>query len=338
MSRIVMLVDSSGIGGIERHIAILTAALLDSGHRPHILLLKRHGDNQWTRQLDADRLPYSFLGGGVLALARYLETTKTALLHTHGYKAGVLGRIAGVATGVPVVSTFHAGEIGPFPVGLYQRLDELSSLAARRICVSREIARRLPYKSVVIPNFTRVGDTAPTAPLPGVIGFVGRLSPEKGPEIFCRAAACSGVDARWEIFGDGPLRVALQREYGHAVLFHGFLSDTRQLWPRLGLLVISSFAEGLPMVALEAMAAGIPVAATSTGALPELIDHGRNGWLFDVGDAAALLEIVKEWRARKDAVSPQWRQAAWRTARDGFGLENGKEKTLAIYRSAGYAG
>jgi glycosyltransferase involved in cell wall biosynthesis len=336
MAPIYILIDSSGIGGIERHVATLTKGLRTRGYDARILLFRDHGQNSWLLQLDNANLPYEFLNGGVGQLVTTLRTNRAALLHTHGYKAGILGRIAAKFSDVPIVSTFHAGETAPFPVSAYQLLDEMTSFLAKRIAVSVPIAKRLPFSSAHIPNFISTPDAAPEIPLSNTIGFVGRLSPEKGPDIFCNVAAAQSVDASWEICGDGPMRADLERLHGSMVTFRGMVTDMAPVWNRLGLLVISSHAEGLPMAALEALAAGIPIAASAVGALPDLIQHGQNGWLFDAGDTEALSRIVKDWADRREAEGINWRRNAWRTVHDSYGLQAGIDKTLAVYRDAGY--
>jgi glycosyltransferase involved in cell wall biosynthesis len=337
MAPIYILIDSSGIGGIERHVATLTTGLIARGYDARILLLRHYGQNPWFSQLDDAGLPYQFLNGGVRRLVSTLRANNAALLHTHGYKAGILGRIAAKLTGVPVVSTFHAGETAAFPVSVYQHLDEITSFLATRISVSTPIAKRLPFSSAHVPNFILTQNVAPQTPLPKTIGFVGRLSPEKGPEIFCNVAAAQPLDASWEIFGDGPMRAELERLHGGAVIFHGMVTDMDRVWDTLGLLVISSHAEGLPLAALEALAAGIPIAASAVGALPELIQHGQNGWLFDAGDTESLSRIVKDWAERRVVEGLNWRRNAWQTVYDNYGLQTGIDKTLAVYRDAGYS-
>jgi glycosyltransferase involved in cell wall biosynthesis len=336
MAPIYILIDSSGIGGIERHVATLTTGLIARGYDARILLLRDYGQNPWLSQLDDAGLPYQFLNGGVRRLVSTLRANNAALLHTHGYKAGILGRIAAKLTGVPVVSTFHAGETAAFPVSAYQSLDEITSFLGTRISVSTPIAKRLPFSSAHVPNFISTPNVAPQTPLPKTIGFVGRLSPEKGPEIFCNVAAAQLVDGSWEIFGDGPMRAELERLHGGSVIFHGMVTDMDRVWDKLGLLVISSYAEGLPMAALEALAAGIPIAASAVGALPDIVRHGQNGWLFDAGDAEALGRIIKQWDEKREAEGLHWRQNAWRTVKDNYGVEAGISKTLAVYRHAGY--
>jgi glycosyltransferase involved in cell wall biosynthesis len=334
--RICLLIDSSAIGGIERHAATLARGLRRLGFDARILLLANHGNNPWLTQLGEAGIPYDTLGGRIADLLSFLRQRDTALLHTHGYKAGILGRIAAWVMGVPVVSTFHAGEAGAFPVSLYQRADQWSSFLATRVCVSTQIAQRLPFSSAVISNFVEIPASVPAAPLPAVIGFVGRLSPEKGPEVFCKLSTRNSSQVEWHIYGDGPMRADLQNLYGKRIVFHGVVTDTSQVWRKLGLLVISSYAEGLPMVALEALAAGIPVAAASVGALPDIISHGKNGWLFEAGDVEALNRIVDEWSARLASNGAALREAGWCTARDRFGIDKGVKRTLAAYRTAGF--
>ena len=337
-SGIRLLVDSSGIGGIERHVAVLTGALRRRGYDARILLLDDHGEHAWVKQLAAEGVPFDVNRGGVKGLFRRLRTERTALLHTHGYKAGVLGRAVGRLLGIPLVSTFHSGETGPFPVNVYQSLDMWTSGLATRISVSAAIAARLPFSSQLIANFIAVPDEPPTRPLPATVGFVGRLSHEKGPDLFCLAASASPPEMRWIVFGDGPMRGDLERRYGGRVEFRGMVSDIAQAWREIGLLLMPSRAEGLPMAALEALAAGVPVASARVGAIPEVIQEGVNGWLFDVGDVAAADVIVRRFARDRDAHGDEWRLAAWRSARDRYGVEAGLDRTLEAYAAAGFRG
>ena len=115
------------------------------------------------------------------------------------------------------------------------------------------------------------------------------------------------------------------------------VSNIAEAWPQIGLLLMPSRAEGLPMAALEALAAGVPVAAARVGAMPDVIRDGENGWLFDVGDLDAIGAVVSALVARARSQSgPAWRLAAWRTARDRFGVEAGLDKTLEAYTAAGF--
>ena len=113
VNMITLLLDSSGIGGIETHVATLFTALQHTGQPCEILFLKDHGENPFHAQLRSKEIPFAILKGGLLALVRRLKANKTSVLHTHGYKAGIIGRLAATMARRPVVSTFHAGERAP---------------------------------------------------------------------------------------------------------------------------------------------------------------------------------------------------------------------------------
>lgn len=327
-------VDSSGIGGIETHVRVLARALIDAGHPARVLLLAAHGDNPWLGQLAGAHVPVEVLDGRFGTLLARLKRERPALLHTHGYKAGILGRLAARLAGIPCVSTFHAGERGPFPVSLYQRLDEATSRFGARIAVSAPIAARLPGRVAVIGNFVAVPDQPPPLPTQDCVGFVGRFSLEKGPDLFCRIAEAVRAPPAFHMFGDGPMRQWLEQAHAGRVIFHGLVRAPETIWPRIGLLLMPSRAEGLPLAALEAMAAGIPVAAAAVGALPDVIRHGENGWLFPAGDIAAATAVVAQWHAASPDQVAAMSHAAWRTVRDRFGIAASLPAILAVYDAA----
>ncbi|MFG1412480.1 glycosyltransferase family 4 protein [Xanthobacter sp. VTT E-85241] len=328
------LVDSRGIGGIERHVAILTQALNDAGRPARAVLLADHGDHDFLRQLRAAAVPFTVLPGGFRPLRAALADGLPALLHTHGYKAGILGRFAARLAGIPCLSTFHAGEKGRFPVSLYQVLDAATARLGPRIAVSEPIAQTLPQPVSVIGNFVPVPDQAPPPPPSRVIAFVGRLSAEKGPDLFCALAERFAGRLSFEMFGDGPMRPGLEAAHGGRVRFHGMVSDPAAIWPRIGLLLMPSRAEGLPMAAIEAMAAGVPVAASRLGALPELIDDGANGYLFAPGDLAAAAAVLERWTGADAAARAALSHRAWEKVQAAYGPHARLPQILALYDAA----
>jgi glycosyltransferase involved in cell wall biosynthesis len=127
---------------------------------------------------------------------------------------------------------------------------------------------------------------------------VGRLSAQKGQllliEAFARLRA-AGFDATLTIAGDGELRADVER----AIRAHGLEPDVtlagwvdeaelRRLLVAARALVLPSFAEGLPVVLMEALAMERPVIATYVAGTPELVTHGQNGWLVPAGNIDAL--------------------------------------------------
>ncbi len=328
-------VDSSSVGGIESHVATLTGELVKAGFPAKIVLLQAHGDNPWLKQLETRGLKVQVLEGGWGGLRRALSENRPQLLHTHGYKAGILGRLAARLVSIPVVSTFHAGERGPFPVSLYQSLDAWSSWLGSRIAVNETIAGQIPFKTQVVPNFISMPEREPRSPLPRAVGFVGRLSQEKGPDLFCEIASRLRGESSFHVFGDGPMRVELEARYGSFVTFHGLQTNMSQIWPTIGLLLMPSRAEGLPMAALEALANGIPVAASAVGALPGVIDIANTGWLFPAGNVNAAVQAVSQWADMEAGSFEAMSRECHRQAGQKFGPARPLARILEIYRQAG---
>jgi glycosyltransferase involved in cell wall biosynthesis len=137
-------------------------------------------------------------------------------------------------------------------------------------------------------------------PEPGhspVIGTVGRLVEQKGHEILIEALErLPGVDA--VVVGDGPLRSGLEqlaREAGVGDRFRlvGWSDDARGYLSGFDVFVLPSRFEGLPLVVLEAMLAGVPVVASDVGSVSEAIEHERSGLLVPPGDPVALAATVR---------------------------------------------
>lgn len=333
--KIWQLVDGRSIGGIERHVATLVTALRYAGHDAEVVLWRAYEQSPWLEQLRADCVPHRALEGSFWSLLAVMRRERPDLVHTHGYKANIFGRIVARMLGVPVVSTFHAGERPGFPVSLYQDLDTATSFLATRIAVSREIAGKLPWRAHIVRNFLVPPRIAPTDPLPRRVGFIGRLSHEKGPDLFCEMARASPPGLEWHVWGDGPMRASLLEAHGNRVVFHGLTLDVSTALRSIGLLAMPSRAEGLPMAALEALAAGVPVLASSVGGLPDLVKQGSNGWLFAAGDIASALAHVDAWSALDDDERAAMRGAAHATVLENYSDAAMIPVLLGIYTDAG---
>ena len=305
---ICLLLDSSQPGGIETHVFELATALTRAGHSSRVLFLADHGPHPLRERLLQLGVACDTLDGRVVSLLRMLQRQRPAILHTHGYKAGILGRSIARLLGIAVFSTYHAGETGIGRMRLNDWFDRYTAfLASGVFAVSNDIAGRLPRRAIVLDNFI---DTADIAASRGEqIAFVGRLSHEKGPDHFA-ALAAGFPGQRFHVYGDGPLGESLRAEAPQNLQFHGLQSNMSTVWPNISLLVMPSRQEGLPMAALEAMARGIPLLASQVGALPELVQTGYNGWLVQAGDHDALHARLCEWLALDDTARQQIRQRA----------------------------
>jgi glycosyltransferase involved in cell wall biosynthesis len=182
----------------------------------------------------------------------------------------------------------------------------------------------------VIPNVTGGLAVEPAAPLgdavetPGgaYLLFVGRLRIRKGVEVLLEALR-ELPGARLLIAGDGEHRAALERRAGASTVFLGRCgaAQVRELLRGAAALVVPSIYEGMPLVVLEAMEAGVPVVASRVSGIPEVVEGGVTGWLVPPEDpealAAALAQVLgdpEEARRRGEAgrrrVEERFRPAA----------------------------
>jgi glycosyltransferase involved in cell wall biosynthesis len=204
------------------------------------------------------------------------------------------------------------------------------------MAVSKEIAGRHPFGSTVVPNFVAMPSCPRTRPPGKNVGFVGRLSYEKGPDLFCELALRVGDAFNWNIYGDGPMRAELEARYAPRVRFHGLTLDMEAAWSGLDVLLISSRAEGLPMTALEAMAHGIPVICSRVGALANVVEHGESGWLFEAGDLEGARRCLGEFLSARAARGIDLAQRCRRRIAQNFSVDRGLSRVLDVYRRAGF--
>lgn len=330
---IIQLVDSRQFGGIESHILNLSLWLKQQGEKNQVLFLHDYGDHPLKQALGQQGIAWNTLDS-YWALFKLLRQTP-CILATHGYKAGIIGRLIARLSGCKVVSTFHSGDLGEGKLRYYSQLDIYTApLAHQAISVSPEIASRLPCDSLQLPNFVK------TQGLPlshaKSIAFVGRLSHEKGPDTFAKLTLnvqqALGIKLDTKVYGDGPMRAKLASDYPHLQLF-GHV-DMQDHWQEVGLLCITSRSEGLPLVALEAMARGIPVVSFRLGALPQVICSGRNGWLVKQRDQQGFQAAIIHWLTLSAIQRRELGLAARNTIRKRFSSEVVVPKIVAAYQSA----
>jgi glycosyltransferase involved in cell wall biosynthesis len=133
---------------------------------------------------------------------------------------------------------------------------------------------------------------------------VGRLSEEKGQMLIVRAARTlveRGIEIEVVLAGDGPLREAIESEIRRCgletvVRIAGWVDNerVRALLAEARALVVASFAEGLPVVIMEAFAMNRPVLSTHIAGIPELVENEVSGWLFAPGDIGQLADAMHE--------------------------------------------
>ncbi|MBE2275272.1 MAG: glycosyltransferase family 4 protein [Rhodobacteraceae bacterium] len=173
---------------------------------------------------------------------------------------------------------------------------------------------------------------------------IGRLAEQKGFPLLIEALALAVSevpDLHLTLVGDGPFRSLLEQQIAAAglerhVTLTGWLDEAavREELARAQALVLPSFAEGLPMVIMEAFAAGRPAIASTIAGVPELVG-AETGWLVPAGDAAALALAIRHLAATPDAQLAEMGQAARRVVLLRHDITNEAETLAALFASRG---
>jgi glycosyltransferase involved in cell wall biosynthesis len=264
-----------------------------------------------------------FYGSIIFALAAMkfwfaARGDKVDLLHIHLASYGSTVRkaiLAAMATrmGVPYIIHLHSGRFDDFwntsPAYVDKAIGRMLTRSAAIVVLGEHwknvICGRLPGvkgKVIVLPNATpTILCKEETQVDPRIrVTFLGLLGKNKGTPQLLEALGRLAARNNWKatIAGNGEIEasrtLALQLGIAERVEFPGWLdaSATRSLLCHTDILALPSFSEGLPMAILEGFACGVAVIATPVGAIPEVIDHERNGLIVPVGDVEALADAL----------------------------------------------
>ena len=273
-------------------------------------------------------------------VARIVRQEGYRLLHCHTVRTAMIGGIAARMAGVPMVYHAHSPASHDSTRRWMDRINgAIERLSLRRvsrvIAVSQALAEHIeregfdPARITVVPNGVPEAVHLPDRARPGgcwTLGVVALFRPRKGIEVLLDAVAIlrrQGVPVHLRAVGtfESPkyaAEVVLRaRQLGLSehITWTGFSRDVDKELQKMDLFVLPSlFGEGLPMVVLEAMAAGVPVVATRVSGIPEAVRHGQDGLLVAPGDPEALAQAIAgmvrgdyDWSALR--VSAMARQA-----------------------------
>ncbi|MGE4546117.1 MAG: glycosyltransferase [Pedobacter sp.] len=252
---------------------------------------------------------------------KILKTGSFDIIHTHGYFADICGLPIARFLSIRSVSTCHGFISTDFKLRVYNYLDKLSLKTCKNVIVVSDSLKEelieagiafsaiktIP-NAVVLPVLSKIQEDRrmirSALDVPDhvtLIGSVGRLSSEKGGRYLVEAFAKlveSGINARLVIVGDGPEKESITQLIKSVgiqefVSCTGFVKDVQRWFPALDLFILPSLTEGTPIALLEAMAAIVPVVATSVGGVPKVIEDGLNGFLVPPGDSIALYKKIQ---------------------------------------------
>jgi glycosyltransferase involved in cell wall biosynthesis len=324
MMRLMFITGSLCYGGAERHAVTLMNRLGERGFECHAVHVKsgadladriRVQDGSSVRSLDAGSY---FDRGALERLARHIASIEpAAIVAANSYAlmyASLAVRLA--RRRAPVVVTFHSTRLLNWKEHVqmlaYRPLFWAADCAIfvcerqKRYWLRRGVLSRrneVIYNGVNMLEFNAGGGGAAARAALGlrdsdyVIGLPAVLRREKNHVQLVEAIAAlraQGIPARALMIGDGPMRAAVEaraRERGveQHVVISGFQHDVRPYVAACDVVTLCSFTEAFSLAAVEAMAMGKAVVHSDVGGAAEMIDPGCNGYLFPVGDTAALV-------------------------------------------------
>lgn len=285
-----------------------------------------------SRGRDRPLLLYLIYLAEAAQLARWLRPTRVQHLHAHfGTNSATVAILAGELAGIGCSFTVHGPDEfdRPAAISLAKKIE-----AARFVVAISSFGRGQMYRWVHRDQWDKVKvvrcgvDRSFRDGLPPADGgfpsghfvCVGRICEQKGQLLLVEALAGlkqRGVDARLVLAGDGPMRRDIEEraaELGVAdrIRITGWISGERVRQEILDarFLVLPSFAEGIPVVFMEAMALKRPVISTYVAGIPELVQPGRTGWLVPSGDVHALTDIMGQCLEVPEATWREVGQAA----------------------------
>lgn len=290
------------------------------------------------------------------AVARVLREFRPDIVHTHGYRIDVVERPVAARLGIPTVTTVHGpsmngGLKGAFYEWLqrrnYRRFDAVVAVSAALRDTTLADGVKADHLHLIPNAWGGLNPPLPRAEarrlldLPDgatVVGWVGRMIPVKGGDIFLEALRLL-QDPRpiAAMIGHGHEEATLRaraRELGlgDTVRFYPGVTEAGRLFPAFDTWVLSSRSEGLPVVMLEAMAARTPIVAARVGGVPEVVTDGLEGILVAAENPAALADGIARSLADRPAAAAMADRAAQRLAAQ-FSLDPWLDRYEEVYRT-----
>jgi glycosyltransferase involved in cell wall biosynthesis len=354
--RIVQLVETLAVGGLETMAVNLAIAQKRAGHSPSIYTIFAPGAlAARAEEAGVPVVPFhkqkGFDPNDIFRIARRLRDDRAQIVHTHNSIVHHYGALAGRLAGVDaVVSTRHglAFHSGRRPELYYRAVGPLTSAtvfvceAGRRFFVGQgavpERKTSVILNGIPLQPFQSRRARAGSAPPRIRFGTIGRLVKAKAHTDLVDAFAIIAPElpeAELHLWGDGELRDAVTARIAAANLagrlhHHGATPDPAGALATLDVFVMSSISEGLPLVILEAMAAGLPVVTTRVGGIPEVAPEGPAAWHCDPGDPRGLADAMRRAAASDLAAAGD---TAYAIAAARFGVDTMRERYDALFES-----
>lgn len=367
--RVLYLIGGGEFGGAEQHLVGLIDHMEHKAYHPQVAVFY---EGEFSRRVRALGIPVTVLNAssqaplsGLTSVQELLQDWRPHILHTHGVRANLVGRIANHREGHPAksVTTVHSNLSLDYPVAwkrmLFGAFEHLTwpyvdhfilvsgamkkeflkqGMPEKKLSVIHN-AIELPDKEQPHVPQTDLRELLEVGPDVTIIGTVARLHAVKGHTYLLKAIQ-KVVQERQDVvfpwFGDGDLYEELKSEaealgVAQYVKFVGFRKDVSDLLPQLDVFVLPSLSEGLSLSILEALAVGVPVISTAVGGTPEVITTGVDGILVPPADPHALYQsiclLVKD-KSRREELAATGKDMVYQR----YTLERLVRETTDVYK------
>lgn len=327
--RLFHLVPNLNFGGLQKVVRLLAAEQVRSGHSVTVGCWTNTSNNPEAEQ-EVERNGASVVylrraaNGGIIFSKRSLfrniraqiQTRQPDILHVHNpFTYYLYGALAARTGKTKIVNTIHLTAMFDHPTRARKYRATfwsaaMLSHAVVSVCSDVDTYLRkqfvLPKKKFfIVDNGIDLAPFLAVPPRPPrkqiVFGFAGRMAPEKNHRCLLDAFALLRAkrdDVHLRLLGGGVLEPELRTHaerlgLGDAVEFCGFSNDVPAFLESLDVYVLPSDFEAMPLSLLEAIASGLPVVATTVGAVPEMVEKTNAGWLSPPGNPQALMSAME---------------------------------------------
>lgn len=366
--KIVQVIGGGEKGGSQNHVITLSKELRKKGIHVEIVCFM---DDVVAKAARSNNIPLTifpmkniFDMRSINQFHQYLEKKNPDIVHTHGFRANFIGRIATRGFKAPVITTVHSSIYhdysSPIKKNIYHRIEKLTrNYTNMFITVADSLKKELetdgiPKEKIKVvynglsPEFPLEKKVKPflreelniEADKPIVIN-IGRVEAVKNQQMLLNVFHTlkqSNIPFHGVIVGDGTLLPELKDQaidlgIEENVSFLGFRKDIYELLSESDLFVLTSKMEGMPITLLEAMAAKTPVTVTNVGGMPEIVRAASNGYVVppeDVEQFAARIQEILVQPELRERLAENGYKALLKT----FTSEQFILNTLEVYNEA----
>jgi glycosyltransferase involved in cell wall biosynthesis len=320
--------ETSNIYGAETVILTLVKEQMKNGVEVGVVCLERSGKDSFSKRLKSMNVPvYKIISKGkidfkaLIELKRVCDEFKPHIIHSHGYKSDFfLAILKKIQTKRSIlISTKHGWTGAHWRTKLYEIIDDfILRYFDGVVAVSNHIYLHLIKKGIPPSKIKVIHNGISLAAFNNgfikfklrkelgldnqskLIGFIGRLSPEKGILYLLKVAMAmhrAKKNLYFVLVGDGPLRKEVEHYVNinglnNRVFVLGRREDIEEILSDLDMVVLPSIREGTPMILLEAMAMGKAIVATEVGGVKDIVKNLETGLLVRPYSCEALIDAI----------------------------------------------